>query len=79
MYLWTDKKSKKEVTVMRTFSEYEKQPTAEEAPEIEDPDWERQIGGDQFLFRGPNWRGSKGNWLVLLGSYACLQLHSWFV
>lgn len=61
-YTWVDKKTGKEVEVLRIFADYEKPPTKEEAPDIEDPEWERQIGSNQILTRGANWSGSKGNW-----------------
>lgn len=64
-YVWKDKKSQKEVEVIRAFSDYEKPPTEEEAPGLEDPEWERQIGAGQKLMRGPNWQGMKGHWLAL--------------
>lgn len=61
-YLWADKNTGKTCTVIRSFSEYEVPPTQEEAPEVVDPDWERQVGGDQTLMRGANWQGRKGSW-----------------
>lgn len=61
-YIWLDKKSQKEVIVIRTFSEYENPPTPEEAPGLEDPEWERMIGGNQTLQRGASWGGAKGYW-----------------
>ena len=62
MYLWTDSKSKKEVSVMRKFSEYEVPPTAEEAPDVEDPDWVRDIGGNIAVVKGQGWGSGKGYW-----------------
>jgi len=64
-YLWADKNTGKTCTVIRSFNEYEQPPTEEEHPRSpgEEPaDWERQIGGDQALIRGPNWGGAKGYW-----------------
>ena len=66
LYRWEDKKTGKKVEVLRSFKEYDVAPTQEEAPDVEDPEWERKIGGGQKLLRGNNWTGSKGNWIVLL-------------
>lgn len=62
MYTWTDKKSGKEVTVIRTFAEYENPPTQEEAPDIQDPEWERNIGDKITVTKGNGWGSGKGYW-----------------
>lgn len=61
MYEWLNKKTGNKVEVIRSFSEYEVPPTKEEAPAEEDPDWERQVGGNQSLQKGWGW-GKKGHW-----------------
>lgn len=61
-YCWVDKKSGKEVEVLRPFAEYDTPPTAEEAPDVEDPQWERQIQGGQSVVKSWNWGNGKGNW-----------------
>lgn len=61
LYLWLDKKTGRTVEVMRSFAEYEKPPTEEEAPDMADADWERQIEGGQSVVKGQGW-GGKGTW-----------------
>ena len=46
---------------MRKFSEYEVPPTSEEAPDVLDPDWVRDIGGNIAVVKGQGW-GGKGYW-----------------
>ena len=60
--MWIDKKTGKEVEVLRIFADYEKPPTKEEAPDLEDPEWERQVGGNQSVLKSWNWGAGKGNW-----------------
>lgn len=61
-YRWVDKKTGKEVEVLRIFADYEKPPTKEEAPDIEDPEWERQVSGGQSVVKGHGWGNGKGYW-----------------
>lgn len=64
LYMWTDKNTGKEVTVLRTFAEYESPPTEEEAPRQpgEEPaDWVRDIGSNIAVVKGYGW-GGKGHW-----------------
>lgn len=61
MYLYEDKKSGKRIEVLRSFKEYDVPPTKEEAPDIEDPQWERLIIGTQKHVKGPGF-GRKGYW-----------------
>jgi hypothetical protein len=61
-YTWVDKKTGKEIEVLRIFSDYEKPPTKEEAPDAEDPEWERQVGGNQSVLKSWSWGPGKGNW-----------------
>jgi hypothetical protein len=81
LYCYEDKKTGKQVEVLRSFDEYEKTPDRDEAKdwtaeEYAVAEWQRVLGTPQ-LVRGRNWSGSKGNWLVLLGAYACTQLTNW--
>jgi predicted nucleic acid-binding Zn ribbon protein len=62
LYTWQDKKTGIRIDVLRKFDDYQIPPTEEEAPGIEDPQWERLIGKGQQVVRGPSWSGSKGNW-----------------
>jgi len=83
IYDWLDKKSQKQVAVLRHFSEYEKGPTKEEAvaeglteQEFTDAEWERLIGAAIQVHRAWGWGGGKGSWAVLLGvslGYAILS------
>ena len=57
-----DKKTGKKVDIIRAFSDYEIPPTKEEAPDIEDPEWERLIGDNLAVVRGNNWGMGKGSW-----------------
>lgn len=65
-YTYKELKSGIEVTVIRSFDEYEKPPEGDEIPEElrkkKKLKWERQIGANQSLQRGPNWNGAKGYW-----------------
>lgn len=62
LYRWECKRTKKYTEVLRSFKDYQVPPTKEEAPDVEDPEWERKIGCKQTFVRGANWTGSKGNW-----------------
>lgn len=67
LYRWKDKKTKKEVEVIRTFSEYENPPTLEEkedmsAEEFLDAEWERIVGTGIHVTKGNSWGPGKGNW-----------------
>lgn len=62
IYRWEDKKTGKKVEVLRSFKEYDVPPTKEEAPDVEDPEWERKIGGGQKVNKGNNWGPGKGYW-----------------
>jgi len=62
IYTYQDKKSGKKVDVIRSFNDYENPPTKEEAPGLEDPEWERQIGDNQVVVKGNGWGGGKGYW-----------------
>ena len=79
MYLWLDKRTGKTVEVMRSFAEYEKPPTEEEAPGMSDAEWERQIEGGQAVVKGQGWGSGKGNWAIILGAYACIQFSNWLI
>lgn len=67
-YEYKCKNCGRSLEILRQFSEFDLPPVAEEV--TEDPslpacsghDWERQIGGNQTLTRGPNWTGRKGYW-----------------
>lgn len=61
-YRWIDKKTGKEVEVLRIFADYENPPTEEEAPDIKEPEWERQVSGGQSVVKSWNWGAGKGNW-----------------
>ena len=65
IYQWRCDACKIEVDVLRKFDDYKKKPLKKECPKQEvkcTHVWERLIGGNQSLIRGPNWKGSKGNW-----------------
>lgn len=76
MYPYFDETSKKEVEVIRNFSDYDIPPTQEEAQmsdeEYKEAKWKRLISTGIRVTRGDNWSGSKGNWLILLGSLGWL-------
>ena len=83
IYDWLDKKSQKQVAVLRHFSEYEKGPTKEEAvaegfteQEFTDAKWERLIGAAIQVHRAWGWGGGKGSWILLLGFLASYSLLS---
>lgn len=61
LYRWRDARSGEEVEVLRSFSEYEVPPTKEEAPGVEEPEWERKLSKGIQVTR-PIGYGSKGNW-----------------
>lgn len=69
--------------IIRSFSDYENPPTEEEAPGADsEPEWERCIGENQVLVRGPNWgSGMKGHWIQLLAgaSLVCTLMQNWLV
>lgn len=64
MYRWKCVKCKREADVVRQFSEYEREPKEDEDIEPSEcsHSWERQVGGQQTLQRGPSWQGRKGHW-----------------
>lgn len=71
LYKYVDKKTNKEVEVIRQFSEYEIAPTREEAKEMSDSEyteaeWSRIVGDGIKVIRSWGY-GSKGNWAILLG------------
>jgi hypothetical protein len=61
MYAWEHQETKKIVEVIRTFNDSDVPPTEEEAKGLTGK-WEKIIGGNQTLLKGPNWRGAKGYW-----------------
>lgn len=66
IYRYRDKKTGKQVDVIRSFAEFEQPPTAEEGTRagVEltgDEDWERVLSGFQ-LVKSDVWGGGKGNW-----------------
>ena len=79
IYLYKDKKTGKQIEVVRKFSDYTVPPTDEELAklmteeEIKEADWERQISSNIKVTRSLGY-GTKGNWLVLLA--ACLTFLS---
>ncbi len=64
MYMYVDKKTDKQVEVLRNFSEYNVVPTLEESgltpEEYTQAEWERRIG--KVLVTKNPYFGSKGNW-----------------
>lgn len=67
MYEWLDNKTKKHVTVIRHYTEYDNAPTLIEAradgltdKEFEDAEWSRSIGAATVI-RAPGF-GAKGHW-----------------
>lgn len=62
MYTWEDQRSKRIVDVIRSFAEYEVPPTKEEVPDLEDPEWVRQIGSQINVTKGNGWGSGKGYW-----------------
>lgn len=62
VYIWKEKKTGREVEVIRHFSDYEIPPTEEESGlNPKKTKWERIIGTGIRTVRGSNWAG-KGNW-----------------
>lgn len=68
LYTWLDKKTERDITVHRNFSDYETPPDREETSkewtdaEFAEADWERLISGGLPFRRGANWSGGKGYW-----------------
>lgn len=63
LYTWENKKTGKQVEVLRSFDDYQVPPTKEEAGEEVIPeDWNRLIGGSQRVVKGTNWGPGKGHW-----------------
>lgn len=60
MYLWESETTGEEITVLRSFDDYEVPPTEEEIGDKVGP-WKRIVGRTTVV-RGPNFTGSKGNW-----------------
>jgi len=83
MYCWVERKSGKEIEVLRSFSDFEVPPTAEELAIInlvfENPEWERIIKSSPKIIRGDSWGPGKGHWVwLLIGAGACL-LKNWLI
>jgi hypothetical protein len=69
LYNWKCSKCDTTAEVLRSFDDYQVPPGLED-DRLEDSDcdheWERRIGSDIQVQRGPNWGGGKGNWIALL-------------
>ena len=80
IYNWIDKRTGKDVDVIRDFEKFEFPPDRDEVPnmtdqEYTDAEWERQIAPSKWI-RG--WSGGKGAWIQLLsGGWLCSQLPNW--
>lgn len=67
MYKWLDKKSGKDIEVIRTFDEFENPPQRDEVEklltdeEFAAAEWERVIGIPGVV-KGYGWGQGKGNW-----------------
>ena len=84
IYLWVDKKSGKQVEIIRSFAEYENPPEGDEVPaELQgtEPQWERSIGDKISLVKGNGWGAGKGYWIQLLttGAAVCILMQSYLV
>lgn len=65
LYLWMDKKTKKELQVIRSVADIELPPTDEEIAdaglELNNPEWTRKMCANKFV-RGANWNYRKGGY-----------------
>ena len=83
LYNWHCTKCEQEIDVLRTFDDYEKGPTDEEAdpePSMKScpHEWERKIAPVKTI-KGIGW-GKKGHWILLfscIGAELCIQWQSW--
>ena len=69
IYSWVDKKTKKEVEIVRSFSLYQDEPSKDEAigeglteDEFDAAEWEKVIGKDIRVIPGESWGPGKGHW-----------------
>ena len=65
IYTYREMNTGTDVEVIRAFADYENPPEGDEIPEeLRDKEckWERQIGDNTRVVRGPNWNGAKGYW-----------------
>ena len=69
IYDYIDKETKKSVSVIRSFKDYENIPTEEEAKdsgvtaeEYSKASWERVLGFGIQMVKGDNWGAGKGSW-----------------
>lgn len=66
LYCWEDKKTGKQVEIMRSFDEYRDLPLREEAKELTDEEfaaaeWTKILGTPNVV-KGRGWGGGKGYW-----------------
>lgn len=62
IYDWECEKCGKHVEInTQSFDDYNKPPEEEESKECKKHEWKKRLGTFK-LARGPNWKGSKGNW-----------------
>lgn len=67
IYDWLDKRTGKQVGIIRSFDLSGDLPTREECPELTDEEyaaaeWDKQLGVGTRFMHGPNWSGRKGHW-----------------
>jgi hypothetical protein len=69
LYNWIEKKTDKEVEILRSFSKYSDSPSKEEAleaglteEEYATADWIKVIGKGIKVIPGESWGPGKGNW-----------------
>lgn len=65
MYDWACTECGKEETLIKPFDESDVPPPEMRRTGCSEHNWVKKIGVSK-LVRGPNWNGSKGNWLFLL-------------